>query len=170
MHDINLLNGFYKQGRTARIIGTASALIVIVSLLSYIALIVPLSEKKRLTLEAVKFTQLNLEYESAEKEHGSLSRQIEELREKADNLNRIATAIEWSEVFSFIERVIPREAALSSLSYREGILTIQGWAENDIEVARFILGLKRSGMFTEVKLKRIDRDGSGESFIMLCSF
>ena len=32
MHDINLLNGFYKQGRTARIIGTASALIVIVSL------------------------------------------------------------------------------------------------------------------------------------------
>ena len=76
-------------------------------------------------------------------------------------MNRIATAIEWSEVFSFIERVIPREAALSSLSYREGILTIQGWAENDIEVARFILGLKRSGMFTEVKLNELTATEAG---------
>ena len=170
MYDINLLNGYNKPTKNIKVIAIVIAMVVVTGFLSYVCIIVPLRDKNRLTLEVSKFAGLNTEYEYIEKEHGHLSRQIEELKQKADNISPMVTVIKWSEVFSLIEREIPHDVALLNLSYREGMLTIQGRAESDIEVARFITGLKNAGLFTKVKLKRIDRDGSGESFIMLCTF
>ncbi len=170
MNDINLLNGFYKPSRTVKFISVTMIVTIVVGILSYIGIILPLRDKQELSLEAWKFTKLNNEYENLEKEYSDLSRQVEEFRQKADSISPIVTAIKWSEVFSFIEQVIPRGITLSSLSYGDEVLTIQGYAENDIEVAQFMVKLRDTELFSKIELKRIDGDGSGEVFVLACSF
>ncbi|NLO81628.1 MAG: PilN domain-containing protein [Clostridiales bacterium] len=170
MNDINLLNGFYQPKRTVKIISAIIVAIVVTGILSYIGIIIPLRNKQALSFEAAKFTQLNMEYENIEKEYMDLFQQVEELKKKADSISPVITGIKWSEVLSLIEQVIPQGIAINSLSYGEGVLTVQGQADSDIEIARFMVQLKNAGLFSQVKLKRIDGDGDEGSFVLLCFF
>jgi len=170
MNDINLLKDFYRPRKTIRITLFIFVAAAVAALFSYFGIVVPLREKHELALMASNFSQMNGEYESIEKEYTELSKRMEELREKASGINPLIAGRQWSEVFTLLEQAIPQGAALRSLSYDGDAVVLEGIATDDVEIARFIVNLKKTGLFSTVSLKRIDGDEGGQLFLMNCKF
>ncbi|MBM7581273.1 Tfp pilus assembly protein PilN [Caldicoprobacter guelmensis] len=168
MNDINLLKDFYRPQKTAKVASSLLAVALAVVLFSYIGIFVPLKEKRELALMVSNFSQVNGEYESLEKKYEELSKRVEELKQKASGITPLISGQRWSRTFALIEQVIPQGIALRSLSYNGDAVVLEGIASDDIEIARFMVLLGGTGLFSNISLKRIYGDQGGQVFLITC--
>lgn len=166
MNDINLLNDFYRPKKTAKIASSLLAGILIGVLFSYVGVFVPLKQKRELSLMVSNLSQTNSEYESLEEEYAQLSRKVEELEQRASDITPLISGQKWSRVFELIEQSMPQGISLRSLSYEGDAVVLEGTASDDVEIARFMVMLKKTGLFLEISVKRIYGDQERQMFLM----
>ncbi len=168
MKDINLLNDFYRPKKTAKVASSLLMAALTVVLFSYLGVFVPLGQKRQLSLMVSNFSQVSSEYESLEEKYAKLSKEVEELQQKASGITPLIYGQKWSRIFDLLERAIPQGVTLSSLSYDGDAVVLEGIASNDIEIARFMVMVEKTGLFSEVNIKKVYGDQERQMFLMSC--
>jgi len=167
MKDINLLDDFFRPRKTAKVASFLLAVVFAFALFSYVGVFIPLKQKRQLNLMVSNFSQASSEYKSLEDKYAQLSMEVEELKQKASGITSLLYGQKWSRVFELIEQAIPQGITLGSLTYDGDAVVLEGFAPNDIEIARFMVMLKKTGLFSEVSIKRIYGEERQE-FLMSC--
>jgi Tfp pilus assembly protein PilN len=168
MSDINLLKDFYRPKKAITMASYILTGVLAAALFTYFGIFVPLKEKRDLEVMVSSLSQANSQYELIEKEYSELSKQMEELKQKSSGIAPLISDWKLSKVFQLIEDAIPQGVTLYSFSYDGGAVVLQGSARDDVEVARFEVMLVKTGLFSNVEIKRIYGSDGGQSFLINC--
>ncbi len=172
MKDINLLKDFHHSGTTIKIVFIIGAIVIAIGALILLGIVFPLMHRNKIALDFTDYFQEIEKYHNIEKEYEQLSKDIEILNQKNEDIAPIKNeCVKWSHIFSQLEKTIPDSVILYKISYSDGSTTIQGSAPTDIEIAKFLVQLKNMDFFSSVKLKSIDghQDSNEQIFVIVCT-
>jgi len=168
MKDINLLNDFYRPRKTVKIVSFLLIAFLAAAIFVYVGVFVPLKQKYQLSRMISGFSHASSDYEALEEEYARVSKEVDELKQKASGITPLIYGEKWSRIFELIEQAIPQGVALRSLSYDGNAVVLEGVAPDDVEIARFLVMLEKTGLFSEVSINRIYGEQENQIFLMNC--
>ena len=97
-------------------------------------------------------------YEQALKSHSAHVKDLESKSRLISAFEKYAAEhVPFSVVMDNITKIIPKEVRLNQISLKEGVLNLQGDADNLDAAHAFQTGLSQAGCFQKVKLEGIDK-------------
>ena len=166
MHDINLIIRNKKYINYSYV--KKMFIFLLLYLIVYLGIYIPLQKKQALS------NQLLLQKDKAEylqrvnKEYENKYENLDKVIQKENQLVKIVkNKYKWSDVLKVIDGCIPASVHISSISYDDNVILLEGISNNNIDIIDFYSNIKNSDMFWSVKINNITGDRGKGTFSFL---
>lgn len=132
----------------------------------YFLVYIPKAEKDGI-LKEIKNKQIEIDsYAGLDEQHAQLSNEIAELKKLINAINELKIKnIKITDRIADIGEIIPVEIMLDNISYSNGLMNITGASPDMIQVAQFMVNLRKMDYVLEVSNSSLKYDDQGNSTV-----
>jgi type IV pilus assembly protein PilN len=158
INDINLIPKSNKKASRATILINTAVYLCFAIVIAFLGYYIPVLHRSQIENQIAQKEYDLQQYADTETTFNDLTKTIHEIQNKITYFDSLKSSLKMSQIFNDLEKNIPRDVIITSLSLNEGTLAVNGVSPSYKEIAQYMVKIRGLDYVNGVSLSNADME------------